>query len=250
LIIPYVFNKHKKIFEREIMKKIISIMKILNFNLIVILLILNLSGCKEDTVTSQADNLDFSVMGSTDSTDSNIGILRLEIVKILLKDIKLNVSNNSDSNNFKTGPFVLNLNLLSNVNIISTSYIPVGSYDKVRFMIHKLGNNETPPDPEFVDANGRYSVIVKGTYSGVPFIYKSTKSAHQKLTFPNMLQVSASGKSNITLLVKPYIWFIENNTYLDPSDPSNANDIDNNIKDNINNNFKCFVDNDKNGVPD
>ena len=240
-----------KSFEREIMKKIISIMKILNFNLIVILLILNLSGCKEDTVTSQTDNLDLSVISSTDSTDSNIGILRLEIVKILLKDIKLNVSNNnSDSNNFKTGPFVLNLNLLSNVNIISTSYIPVGTYDKVRFMIHKVENNETPPDPEFVDANGRYSVIVKGTYNGVPFIYKSTKSAHQKLTFPNMLQVSQSGKSNITLLVKPYIWFIENNTYLDPTDPSNANDIDNNIKDNINNNFKCFVDNDKNGVPD
>ena len=70
------------------------------------------------------------------------------------------------------------------------------------------------------------------------------------MTFPGNLQVSASGKSNITLQVKPYIWFIKNGLYLDPGDPANESDIDNNIKDNINNNFKCFVVNDRNGLPD
>ena len=207
-------------------------------------------GCGEDTVAPQTDNLDMSVMSTADTTD-NIGILVLDTVKILIKDIKLNVANNNqDSTNFKVGPYVLLLNLNSSVNIISTSYIPVGTYDKVRFMIHKLGDNETPPDPEFVDPNGRYSVIVKGRFSGIEFVYKSSKSAHQKLTFPNSLQVSASGKSNITLRIKPYIWFIENGVYLDPAEPNNRNNIDNNIKDNINNNFKIFIDNDRNGLPD
>ncbi|MEO7358340.1 MAG: hypothetical protein ABIY50_12555 [Ignavibacteria bacterium] len=229
------------------MKKIISYTSI---SLILLIMVTFSVGCSDKTVTTQSDNLDMSVISNSDSTD-NTGILQLSLVKILLKDIKLNVSNaNSDSNNFKTGPFVLTLNLNSNINVISTGLIPVGTYDKVRFMVHKLDNNETPPDPDFVDANGRYSVVVRGTYAGVPFIYKSSKSAHQKLTFPNMLQVQESGKSNITLRVKPYMWFIENNIYLDPSDPANSNDIDNNIKDNINNNFKIFVDNDKNGLPD
>jgi hypothetical protein len=190
-------------------------------------------------------------MGSTDSIGDNIGILVLNEVKILIKDIKVNVANtNEDSVNFKVGPYVLYLNLLSNVNVITTAYIPPGSYDKIRFMVHKLGDNETSPDPEFVDANGRYSVIVKGTFAGVAFTYKSDKSAHQKLTFANHLVVNVSGKSNVTLMVKPYIWFIKNGVYLNPLDINNRNDIDNNIKTNINNNFKIFVDNDKNGVPD
>jgi hypothetical protein len=52
------------------------------------------------------------------------------------------------------------------------------------------------------------------------------------------------------MIVKPYIWFIKNGLYLDPRDTANSNDIDNNIKDNINNNFKAFKDDDKNGLPD
>lgn len=210
-----------------------------------------IQGCGEDSVTTQADNVDLSSMRTGDSIGSDIGILVLDTVKVLIKDIKLNVANiNQDSTNFKTGPYVLYLNMASSVNIISTAYIPPGTYDKVKFEIHKLADSETPPDPDFVDVNGRYSVVVKGRYNGISFVFKSNKSAHQKLTFPGNLQVSASGKSNITLQVKPYIWFIKNGLYLDPGDPANANDIDNNIKDNINNNFKCFVDNDRNGIPD
>lgn len=210
-----------------------------------------LHGCGEDSVAPPADNVDFSSMSSGDTIGGDIGILVIDTVKVLIKDIKLNITNaNQDSTNFKVGPYVLYLNLVSSVNIVSTAYIPPGTYDKVRFMIHKLGDNEIPPDPDFLDANGRYSVVVKGSYNGLSFIFKSNKSAHQKLTFPGNLQVSASGKSNITLQVKPYLWFIKNGVYLDPSDPANESDIDNNIKDNINNNFKCFVDNDRNGIPD
>jgi len=210
-----------------------------------------LQGCGEDTVTPQADNVDFSTMSTGDSIGGDIGILVLDTVKVLIKDIKLNVANNSqDSTNFKAGPYVLYLNLASNVNIVSTAYIPPGTYDKVKFEIHKLADTETPPDRDFVDVNDRYSVVVKGRYNGISFLFKSNKSAHQKLTFPGNLQVSASGKSNITLQVRPYIWFIKNGLYLDPMDPVNESDIDNNIKDNINNNFKCFVDNDRNGLPD
>ncbi|NOS84081.1 MAG: hypothetical protein HOP31_02975, partial [Ignavibacteria bacterium] len=181
-----------------------------------------IQGCGEDSVTTQADNVDFSSMSTGDSIGGDIGILVLDTVKILIKDIKLNVANiNQDSTNFKVGPYVLYLNMASSVNIVSTAYIPPGTYDKVKFEIHKLADTETPPDPDFVDVNGRYSVVVKGRYNGISFVFKSNKSAHQKLTFPGNLQVSASGKSNITLQVKPYIWFIKNGLYLDPTDPVN-----------------------------
>ena len=208
-------------------------------------------GCSDSTVTPQADNLSFSVTSSADSIGDSQNILILDTVKILLKEIKLNVANaNQDSTNFKVGPFVLFLDLSSSVNFISSALIPAGSYDKIKFEVHKLNDNEAVPDPEFADANGRYSVIVKGWYLGNYFVYKSTKSAHQLLSFPNAISLTSDYISNVTMIVKPYIWFIENGIYIDPRDPVNSNDIDNNIKDNINQNFKAFKDNDKNGLPD
>jgi hypothetical protein len=206
------------------------------------------NGC-DKVLAPQADNVDFSVMSTDDTVDNPI--LVLTAVKLLIKDIKLNVANGiGDSTNFKVGPYILYLDMSSTVNIVSMATIPAGTYDKVRFMVHKLGDNETVTDPEFADANGRYSVVVRGLFAGIPFVYKSTKSAHQKLTFPGQLQVSLSGKSNITLQVKPYLWFRTGGTFIDPSNPNNRSVIDNNIKENINNNFKAFVDNDRNGQPD
>lgn len=232
------------------MKKSIFKSKIIALILTIIISTAGFYGCS-DTVTNPADNLSFSAMSSTDSIGDSQNILVLDTVKILIKDIKLNVSNNNqDSTNFKTGPFVLFVNLTSNINLITSAIIPSGSYDKIKFEVHKLNNDEAVPDPDFADANGRYSVIVKGKYLGNYFVYRSTKSAHQILNFPATVSVSPDIKSNITMIIKPYIWFISNGVYLDPRNPSNSNDIDNNIKNNINHNFKAFKDDDRNGLPD
>jgi hypothetical protein len=205
---------------------------------------------KTSPVTSQADNLSFSAMSSADSVGDAQNIIILDTVKILIKDIKLDVADNhQDSSDFKIGPFILFLNLTSSINTISSAIIPYGDYEHVKFEVHKLNDNEAVPDPEFADVNGRYSVIVKGFYLGNYFVYRSSKSAHQILNFPNNVSISAA-YSNITMIVKPFIWFIKNGAFLDPKDPANSNDIDNNIKDNINHNFKAFRDNDRNGIPD
>lgn len=235
------------------MKKYKISSKISSLIIAVFISIAGIYGCGDTTTvsTTQADNLSFSAAGSQDSIGDYQNVLILDTVKILIKDIKVKVSNiNEDSTNFKVGPFVLFLNLTSNVNVISTALIPAGNYKKIKFEIHKLEDLEAIPDPEFADANGRYSVIVKGWYLNTYFIYKSSKSAHQIITFPNDVPISVGNASNITLLVKPYIWFLKNNLYMNPLDPANMNDIDNNIKDNIKNNFKAFRDNDKNGLED
>jgi hypothetical protein len=214
------------------------------------LILILINGCKSDNVVQQnADNVDFSSASSSEMIDA--GILEIDEVKILIKDIKLNVaSTNENTANFKTGPFVLYLDFTSNVNLISTGYITAGTYDKVLFEIHKLADNETPPDPEFADANGRYSIIVKGRYNSISFTFKSSVSCHQKLSFPKSLTVTSEGKSNITLMAKPYIWFIINGGFVDPMNQINRNNIELNIINNINENFKVFVDNDHNGQPD
>ena len=228
-------------------------MKLLkNLSLAISVLVLSLAmlnGCSsDDTISPTIDNLQFSGMFSRDTSDASAPII-IDSVKVLFKDIKLNVSGSNDSTNFKVGPYMLKANLQTGVNTITSGMIPEGTYDKVKFEIHKLENNETPPDPEFADSTNRYSIVVKGSYLGVPFIFKSDKSAHQKLTFPNSLVVTAE-TSNITILMMPYVWFIKNGVYMDPNLSANKNDIENNIKNNINNNFKAFKDNDKNGIPD
>lgn len=205
------------------------------------------SGC--DTTSSNVDNVDLSSYGTRTITDA-ADTLTLDTVKILIKDIKLNVASTNDSSNFKTGPFVYFLNFETNVNIMTTAYIPESNYDKIKFEIHKLNDNETPPDPEFADSNGRYSTVVKGWYNGVYFIYKSAASVHQKLNFPTIIHPDPDTRSNITLKAEPYKWFYKNGNLLDPTNPANFNDIDNNIKNNVNENFKAFRDNDRNGIPD
>src|SRR5258706_3738460 len=208
------------------------------------------NSCKDNAVTTQTDNLDLSYNSTTDTVDTP-GILVLDTVKVLIKDIKLNGSGQSDSSNFKTGPFVMNLNFQISVTGITSAFVPVGTYDKIIFDVHKLNTNETVPDPEFIDSVNSYSVVAKGSFNGTRFVFKSDKSAHQKITFPGSLVVQATGKSNITLQISPYIWLKDANLLcLDPNDPNNHSTIDNNIKDNINGNFKAFKDDDKNGLPD
>jgi len=205
--------------------------------------------CNQSTAPVQQADLEMSVVSSKDTTDE-AGILVLTNAKLLLKDIMLNLKGSGDSTNFQVGPFVIFLNLNTSVQPITKAYVPGGIYQRVRFMIHKLNDNEPVPDSDFVDINGRYSVIVRGVYNGIPFIYKSTKSAHQIITFTNDVTVSTSVVTNITLAVKPYEWFIKNGVYMDPTNPANMNDIDNNIKNNINNNFRAFKDDNRDGIPD
>lgn len=218
-------------------------------SILTLFLALTISGCKsDDVVTSQADNFEVSMMSSPGVTDSPINALILDSVKILLKDIKLNVSSSSDDSvNFKTGPFVLKLNLNSSVNVFTTTMIPAGTYNKIMFEVHKLEDSETIGiDTAFSFGGGRYSVIVYGKFNLVPFIYRSTKSAKQKITFNPAITSSTTSKSNITLKVQPYTWFWTGSDYLDPLNVSNENNIDNNIKAS----FKAIKDDDHNGIGD
>lgn len=214
---------------------------------------LGMNSCSSDNNVApdqpQPNNFSISLMSTADSTEG-FGNLVLDTVKVLLKNIKLKVSSSNDTTNFKTGPYVLYLSLSDRVNIIGSGYIPVGSYDKVHFDIHKLSSNEPVPDPDFAEGSLRFSVVAKGTYNGLPFVFKSDKSAKQKLNFRDALIVTQTA-SNITLQIRPYIWFLDSdNQYLDPSDPNNRSEIDHNIKENIKVSFKAYKDNNKDGIPD
>ncbi len=226
---------------------------------VVAFLLFAFQGCDTtETTDSRGGRVSLSFSSGSDLQKINQD-LQLTEVKILLRDIKLRKESEDDDDghggddscsSVKTEPIVVHLNLDTVTTDFVVANLPAGTYDGLKFEIHKVGGSETPPDPEFKegdDNSKRYSVIAKGTIDGNPFIYKSKKSAHQHIGFDPPLVVIENSNTNLTIIVDPYTWFYEDGMFLDPTDPENENDIDNNIKDSFK---QCFKDDDHNGDGD
>ena len=218
-------------------------------------ILLILQSC--DTTESTGGDISLSFSPGTPLQKVNADI-QLTEVKILLRDIKLEkesdgeseVDDETECENVKLGPFVVGLNLNGTTTDFVVNNIPAGIYDELKFEIHKLEASETPPDPEFKDADDsshRYSVIAKGLFNSNPFVYKSKKSAHQELEFENMLIIEDNTNTNLTITVDPYTWFYKEGVSLDPTDPANDDDIDHNIEHSFK---KAFEDDDHDGEKD
>jgi hypothetical protein len=212
-----------------------------------------LSGCQNNPVTndpiSGSENVDLSFKAEQSSGDNSSGMVTIESAKILLKKVQFKQANDPDVD-VKVGPFVVQLNLDGIVNTVAVGSVPPGIYNRVKFVIHKPEDFETPPDPDFktgTSGNSRFSFIIKGTYNGNSFTYKSRKSMSQEITFPSPLNISNDTKVNVTFLVNMSDWFIKNGVELDPTNENNWNDIDKNIKESFK---RAFKDNNKNGSPD
>ena len=203
-------------------------------------LAINFQGCDSTESNNSTVSLSFATPGSLQKITDNT--LTIDSVKILIRDVKLGYEAESEEDNgndgkeasVKVGPFVVHLNLAGTTTEFAVSSIPEGTYNKVKFKIHKIEASENPPDPEFKegdDSSLRYSVIVKGNFNMQPFIYKSRKSAHQKIQLDEPLVVIENTAANLSITVDPSTWFLKGGKVLDPNNPDNRNDIDNNIKD-------------------
>lgn len=235
-----------------------KIFKSLGSLLLFLSTILIIGACDTTETTNGTVSLSFASETGLQKINADI---QLSEVKILIRDIKLEKESDGESEgeegndeteceNIKVGPFIVNLNLIGLTTDFVVNNIPAGIYDELKFEIHKLEASETPPDPEFKDgedSSQRYSVIVKGVYNSNPFIYRSRKSAHQELEFENLLVVEENTATNLTIIVDPYTWFYKDGVLLDPTNPSNENDIDNNIEHSFK---KAFEDDDHNGEDD
>lgn len=203
-----------------------------------------------DTLEENQARVTLTFADGTALPKSTVEGLELDTVKILLRDIKLRNQNGMDSLNIKVGPFIVYLNLAGTTTDFAIGEIPPGSFDRIKFEIHKIEASQTVADSEFkegTDESLRYSVIVKGKYNTVPFVYKSRKSAHQDLKLTEPVTVDQGGVANLTIIVDPNTWFVKNNTVLNPADAANENDIDNNIKDSFK---QAFKDNNHDGHKD
>ena len=206
------------------------------------------SGCSEtNSVTApNTDNLSLSVKVSDVALDNPLASIQITEAKALISEFEIEATD-SVSQEMKLTPFVINFDLTSNLREVLSVYIPTKTYRKVKFQIHKPEDAETPPDPEFKDANGRYSFIIKGTYNGNAFVFKSKKSVNLVINMNGNVYIG-SGKVNISMLINKLMWFKNSGgNEIDPRESGNENTID----DNLRTSFKSvFKDDDRNGVDD
>ncbi len=226
--------------------------------LAVLTVIVLLTACDSAENTGGVVALNIGPGSSTLAKTTNDSLILSE-VKILLRDIKLEKEDGEDFESdsskgendqdeyVKAGPFVVHLNLNGITTDFVVSNIPAGVYDEIKFKLHQIEGSEIPPDPEFKDGDERYSVIVKGSYNSIPFVYKSKKSANQELEFEPPISIIENTATSLTITVNPNTWFYKNNLLLDPSDPSNESEINNNIEKSFQ---EAFEDNDDDGEED
>lgn len=201
-----------------------------------------------DTAETNYSTASLSFSSGVNLNKGTDEIFQLDTVKILLRDIKIKHQSANDGHPVKVGPFVVYLNLQGTTTDFAVGNIFPGTYDRVKFEIHKVGAAETSPDPEFWEGNDsklRYSVIVKGKYNSEDFIYKSRKSAKQDLKLETPVEVGENEIANLTIIVDPYTWFYDDTIPLNPNDPDNESEIDKNIKESFK---KCFRDDNHDGV--
>jgi len=220
-------------------------------SLLGLLLTFSFGGCDENggiTVPSGVSELTVSVKADDNAFDNPANISITE-AKALITNVEFEKESNGKDELHQRGPLVYAFNLGGAVKEMGTQYIIRDNYTKIKFQIHKPEENETPPDPEFKEGTGvnqRYSFIIKGTYNGSGFVYRSKQPLNIVLNFPAIENINLK-QSNITVLLNKLLWFRNGSTELNPNDPQNENIIDNNIK----NSFKkVFRDDNKDGIPD
>ncbi len=198
------------------------------------------SGATDLSVNTKADDNVFD--------NPSAGIVITE-AKALITDIQYERERDGLNQLHHPGPYVLNLSLDGSLKELMTGYTVRDIYTKAKFQIHKAEDGQSIPDPEFKEGPGenqRYSFIIKGTYNGTPFVYKSKKSMDVVINFNKPTNIKLK-KENLTLVFNKSTWFTSGATILDPNNAANVNTIDNNIR----NSFKnAFQDNNKDGIPD
>lgn len=237
-------KKNIKVLKAETMSKYLILMLSLFFTAV---FMLSMAGCDENggiTIPSGATDLALSV-----KSDDQLDNITITEAKALITNIEYERESSGRNQLHHTGPFVVNFALSGSLSEILTGYIVRDKYTKVKLQLHKPEENETVSDPDFKEgtgANQRYSFIIKGTYNGTAFVYKTKQSLNLVVDMNKVTNVNLK-KQNITLVLNKTGWFKNGNTELNPNDANNASLIDQNIK----NSFKtAFLDDNKDGQPD
>lgn len=208
------------------------------------------SGCRDQGVAPA--NTDPNVHLSVQAAGSVLHkvaheTLHIGSVKVLLKSITLS-RGATDSMEIHTGPLVVDLHMDAAMVVVAATRIAPGTYDRIRFDIHKPENNEVIGDTTFRSGGGDgggFSVVITGAYHETEFTFTSRESAHLEILLSQPVIVTEEGNANVTFKIDPYAWFTVDGLVLDPF--NQIQQIDDRVKHSF---ASAFKDDDRNGEPD
>lgn len=126
-----------------------------------------------------------------------------------------------------------------------TSLVPVGSYSRMKFQIHKPSNaNEDTAflleHPDFEDT----SILVSGSYNGVPFTYKTDLTEVEDVPLEEPLEIGDGAVLLLTLHVDIAEWFVneEGTELINPAEAVNGQPYESQVKQNIHQSFRAYED--------
>ena len=149
----------------------------------------------------------------------------------------------------KLDPVLVDLPLDGTTKTDFGANIPAGTYRGIELKIRPV-NSSDPGGAAFLAANPSFSnvsVHVEGTFNGQPFAYNSSLDAEIEMELSTPITLTSGSGSNFTLFVNVASWFTDSSgNAIDPTNSQNQSTIENQIQQS----FKVFKDDDKNGIPD
>ena len=193
------------------------------------------SGINGSTVSS------FKKSGDRPQGGALVSSLRVSRVRVLVSRMKLHLDGKPDSTDdktFKLEPLVYVADSVGS-RVVATIPMPNGSYDKIKWEIHRFSSSEVPnylTDSLFRDfvTGDRFTVLIEGSVvrDGVtwPFIYRSDATSNITIKFNPSVTVSNDAPLFLSLKFDAPGVFKDGANILDPEDSSNRSEIDNRIK--------------------
>lgn len=235
--------------------------------------------------TGQAVSASLAAAGSETFTDASNNTLAVTSVELVLRKVELkpvdrsgceggsgdqssqtnNVTEASDGNEandmneagdgcdeLQAGPILVDLPLGS-VERMFEATVPAGTFDELRFQIHKPSDGGDAADQAFLAAHPDFagiSIRVKGTFNGAAFTYTSDLDVEQELRFNPPVEVTAGTPAKLTLSLDLSGWFRSSGTLVDPATAAKDGVNESLVRGNIVQSFESFKDDNEDGRDD
>lgn len=205
--------------------------------------------CSSNPASSDATTgtVKISVKSSGSPLNKSSSVISITSARVVIEKIRFDSVIN-DTLDFRfPQPFVQDLLSTTQLQQIETVQVPFGTYKKSRIEIHELQPEDGLVYSQNPDLQDR-SILIQGTFDGVPFAFTSDFSEEQEREFQPPLVLDENFPStNIVLFLNLNDWFVdESGNILNPLSSNNKSEIEKSIKDSI----EIFEDDDDNGEPD
>jgi len=211
-----------------------------------IIAVVMLAGCNIVESGSDSDpdvQIQMQVLASTGMHAKSTGLV-LQEDELVITEIKMfieemELDGTRGTKDFEVENFIINLPLDGSPLILTEGELPPGLYDEFELEIEKPDDDEHVSDRDFRDETGSYSLVVKGTYQGEDFMFRSREDFEIEIDLFPPLVIEESGTSVLIVTVDVSGWFKgQDGETLDPNDFRNTERINKNIE----RSFEAFED--------